>query len=593
MFCSECGSRLENAPKFCTNCGARTATKESTIHETSGILDLNSQQTAELERKPNIIDIPFRPEGLHGGNSSPSFAFENVLSEFNSRNGENWFQGDRTSGLVSVLTLARDPDFDGFEVDPNFIVEDFSKSFVPTESIFLHYTQVSISTNPKFLNIIELLASSEFDVIEMEPNEYWSDTCDAYAVPVKLADSSHSAIIFLEAWENKKTKDQSLFVCISLVSSSRRSQSRNDDLLPSAYVTLPLLLERIMFSAEKHGSLFAEDRENRIIAFSFDSKIQPLNIFIDARSNFEDTNVSESDNEYHFTNHIVPEVHRVGYFLSEEQFLAPSLLQSLFRVLVHALNTVSDAYSNSPHIEDEDELNFQGRAICVRKFKDSFPAWADPLYLPSHYWRDASLFTEKKFNEIDSKLDIAFNENDENSCEEGLGDLLTLVYDGVGKTAFYTRALLFGFDRYVEVFGESIMNEELMDDMITLSEYCVRELDLRSNFLIYLVLSKNLNHLERYEEAAHFSSVALETLTSWLAEKPVGISPEESVLELLDRFKKAARWRVDATLTLCSALDSMGKLKKAKKDIEIAISLAEGEDLDDWIEVLEDFQKQI
>lgn len=48
MFCSECGSRLENTPKFCPNCGSKTVSNDSTLKETSQVIDLNSKEAVNL-----------------------------------------------------------------------------------------------------------------------------------------------------------------------------------------------------------------------------------------------------------------------------------------------------------------------------------------------------------------------------------------------------------------------------------------------------------------------------------------------------------------------------------------------------------------
>ena len=48
MFCSECGNRLENAPKFCPSCGSKTASNDSAPNQNSQVIDLNSQEAVNL-----------------------------------------------------------------------------------------------------------------------------------------------------------------------------------------------------------------------------------------------------------------------------------------------------------------------------------------------------------------------------------------------------------------------------------------------------------------------------------------------------------------------------------------------------------------
>ncbi len=136
------------------------------------------------------------------------------------------------------------------------------------------------------------------------------------------------------------------------------------------------------------------------------------------------------------------------------------------------------------------------------------------------------------------------------------------------------------------------MSEEL-DEMIGLAESLVREPGFFDHASIYTYLAANLNHAERHDEAAMCATLALQSITSWLTETPVGISKSNSAALLLERMEPAAWLRVEATLELCSALASEGKLVKARKEIEIAIQLGEGYDFEDRVDFLREYLRII
>ena len=540
----------------------------------------------------NYIDIPFRVTSASQGgmfkrkSSGPSFTFENVIDNFEKENGSSWFPGSRTSIFEANINLGVSSEYQ-LHVDPNYLGEEFTEKLICKKPLSEEYKQISISGNPKFWKIVDALRNSDFQLVEMEPGEYWSNKFKSYAIPVSLADDSYLGIIFLEAWESLRTKDQFVYANVSLISTSRRSIDSEDKFLPSAYTTIPALVERIMFSAEKFGSSFTENPSKRLEVFSAESSIKPAELVLDLRSNFVDTNVWEDKSEYKFSNLLVPEVARVGYLLTEAHVASPGLLESVCNVLIHALNSISDAYSNSPH--DEEEYDFQVRAVCMKKEDEEFSAWALPLYLPSHYWFIANSKTSESFKRVSESLDEAVERGDEEDFASGLQELVDLVYDGVSSIQpRIFSSFLYNYSRFVNIFDGSPMSEQL-DEMIGLAESLVKEPGFFDHASIYTYLAANLNHAERHDEAAICASLALQSVTSWLSETPAGLSKSDSASLLLDRMEPAAWIRVEATLELCSALASEGKLVKARKEIETAITLGEGYDFEERVDFLREY----